>query len=137
MELETREYTVQAGRIIKAALSGRLLLPRGRTASIRGSQIAHVSSVKVPVPSPSSIPIIWEVFQVLTGPSRYSIYKISLLSIYSFFILIIISSNIFCAQFLFPNNKCIFFSCISLRGSFSPFKNFMVRLFASSKLEHL
>ena len=24
MELETREYTVQAGRIIKAALSGRL-----------------------------------------------------------------------------------------------------------------
>ncbi|MGG6429319.1 hypothetical protein ACQ5TV_04980, partial [Acetobacter ghanensis] len=37
--------------------------------SIRGSQIAHVSSVKVPVLSPSSIPTIWEEIQDLTGPS--------------------------------------------------------------------
>ncbi|MCW4592483.1 hypothetical protein NO219_00505, partial [Gluconacetobacter entanii] len=41
----------------------------GRTSSIRGSQIAHVSSVKVPVLSPSSIPTIWEEIQDLTGPS--------------------------------------------------------------------
>ncbi|WP_238704109.1 hypothetical protein, partial [Acetobacter sp. DmW_125129] len=33
--------------------------------------IAHVSSVKVPVPSPSSIPTIWEEFQALTGPSLW------------------------------------------------------------------
>ncbi|WP_456303893.1 hypothetical protein, partial [Acetobacter pasteurianus] len=31
--------------------------------------IAHVSSVKVPVLSPSSIPTIWEEIQDLTGPS--------------------------------------------------------------------
>ncbi|KAA8386362.1 hypothetical protein FOH24_15135, partial [Acetobacter tropicalis] len=31
-------------------------------------QIAHVSSVKVPVLSPSSIPTIWEEIQDLTGP---------------------------------------------------------------------
>ncbi|MFS3137286.1 ferric iron siderophore receptor, partial [Gluconacetobacter sacchari] len=30
--------------------------------------IAHVSSVKVPVPFPSFIPTIWEEFQALTGP---------------------------------------------------------------------
>ncbi|WP_225063085.1 hypothetical protein, partial [Komagataeibacter rhaeticus] len=43
--------------------------PLGRTSSIRGSQIAHVSSVKVPVLSPSSIPTIWEEIQDLTGPN--------------------------------------------------------------------
>ncbi|PYD48239.1 hypothetical protein C3920_05495, partial [Novacetimonas pomaceti] len=32
-------------------------------------QIAHVSSVKVPVLSPSSIPTIWEEIQDLTGPN--------------------------------------------------------------------
>ncbi|KAA8432394.1 hypothetical protein FKW50_09300, partial [Acetobacter pomorum] len=35
-------------------------------------QIAHVSSVKVPVLSPSSIPTIWEEIQDLTGPRNYN-----------------------------------------------------------------
>ncbi|WP_239019525.1 hypothetical protein, partial [Novacetimonas pomaceti] len=35
-------------------------------------QIAHVSSVKVPVLSPSSIPTIWEEIQDLTGPNLSS-----------------------------------------------------------------